>query len=106
MSKRNNVRNFIFSDFYCTKCGLKNFPIIRTIGGERESGHLKKLFCIHCQQEVNMVEIKPKGKYTLNEFWLEYEYGNFDEHQNRIMPWKQFITKLEKGEDKNGLVHE
>ena len=86
-------RNLIFSDFYCTKCGLKNFPIIRQAGKEREPGHLKKIFCIHCQKETNMAEIRPYGQYNLNDFWIEYEYHNFDENGNRIEPWKQFITK-------------
>ena len=95
MSKRSkNVRQLILSDFYCTKCGNKGVPIYRVIGQERAPGHLKKIFCLHCQKETNMVEIKPKGKYNLNDFWMEYEYHNFDENGNRKEPWKQFTSKI------------
>jgi len=95
MAKRTkDIRNVSFSDFYCTSCGLKNLPIPRIAGKEREPGHLKKLFCFHCQKEVNMIEIRGTGKYDLNDFWIEYEYGNFDEDGNRKEPWKQFTSRI------------
>lgn len=87
MAKRaKDIRKIMLSDFYCTKCGNKGIPVFRTAGKERESGHLKKLFCLHCQEEVNMVEIRPVGKYNLDDFWIEYKYGNFDKEGNRINP--------------------
>lgn len=96
-----DIRNIVLSDFYCTKCGNKGIPVFRTVGKEREPGHLKKLFCIHCQEEVNMVEIRPYGKYNLEDFWIEYEYKNFDSNGNRIEPWKQFTTKIKQELNKN-----
>ncbi|MBR3673979.1 MAG: hypothetical protein IKN65_06850 [Clostridia bacterium] len=99
MSKHNkNIRNLSISDFYCTQCGLKGVPILRTAGREREPGHLKKLFCLNCQKECNMVEIKPRGKYTLDDFLLEFEHGNFDENGNRKKVWKQFIREVKNNE--------
>lgn len=92
--KAKNIRNLTLSDFYCTCCGNKGLPVFRTTGKERESGHLKKLFCLNCQKEVNMIEIKPNGKYTLDDFWLEFNYHNFDEKGNRIEPYKQFTSKI------------
>ncbi len=71
------------SDFYCTCCGKKGLPVQRKKGQEREKGHLKKLYCIFCNKEINHVEIKPDGRYTLEDFQMEYEYGNFDEQQER-----------------------
>ena len=95
MSKKTkNIRKISLSDFYCTCCGIKGIPIFRTVGTEREPGHLKKLFCLNCQKETNMAEIAPRGKYTLDDFWIEYEYHNFDENGNRITPWKQFVAKV------------
>ena len=48
MSKKTkNIRNISLSDFYCTKCGTKGIPCFRTVGKEREPGHLKKLFCLN-----------------------------------------------------------
>lgn len=94
-----NNRNFILSDFYCTHCGLKNFPIIRQLGKEREPGHLKKIFCLNCNSEQNMVEIRHKGKYTVNDFWIEYEYNNFNGDGTRKEPWKQFVSKIKQKEN-------
>ena len=80
------------SDFYCTKCGKKGFPVVRKVGKEREPGHLKKMYCLYCDEEVNMVEIKSGGKYTLENFEIEYKGGNFIEGC-RIKPYKQFIAE-------------
>ena len=75
-----------FSDMYCTYCGKKGIPVQRHNGRDREAGHLKKMFCIYCQQERNMVEIRNFGSgYTLFDFEFEYEHNNFDENGNRIM---------------------
>ena len=102
MPKRTkNIRNIILSDFYCTRCGNKGIPVFRTVGQEREPGHLKKLFCLNCQDEVNMVEVRSIGKYNLDDFWIEYEYKNFDENGNRIEPWKQFVAKIRQEMIKN-----
>ena len=92
--KTKNVRNITLSDFYCTKCGMKGIPVFRTIGQEREPGHLKKLFCLNCQEETNMAEVRSNSKYNLDNFWIEYEYGNFDSEGNRRETWKQFIAKI------------
>lgn len=94
MSKKiKNIRKISLSDFYCTQCGNKGIPIFRTAGKEREPGHLKKIFCLHCQKETNMVEVRPINKYNLENFWIEYKYGNFDENGNRKKPWKQFCAE-------------
>lgn len=85
------------SDFYCVKCKNKGISINRRAGRERPSGHLKKLWCLNCQEEINHVEIQEFAtNYTHEDFCMEYEYGNFDEHQNRILPFGEFKTKLNK----------
>lgn len=84
----------ISSDFYCTRCCSKGIPIARKKGQQREPGHLKRLFCLKCGKEVNHVEIKATGEYTLNHFLAEKEYDNFDEEGNRIVPYRQFIGDL------------
>ena len=90
-SRLNNI-----SDFYCTKCGHKGIPIIRKPGKAREPGHLKKIFCLYCQEEENMVEIKSNGKYTLEDFEIEYRNGNFVNGE-RVKTYKQFIADYKKG---------
>ncbi len=66
-----------FSDFYCVECGRKGIPIVRNIGAQRESGHLKNLFCIYCGKECNHAEIRPGSNYTYEDFKLEFESGRF-----------------------------
>lgn len=93
MRKSKDIRLQSLSNFYCTCCGNKGIPIFRVSGQEREPGHLKKLYCLFCQQEVNMVEVKPTGKYNLENFLIEYENGNFDNTGNRKEPWKRFCAE-------------
>lgn len=68
-------KNFNLSDFYCTKCGKKGIPIARKKGQDRELGHLKVLYCVHCQEETNHVEIRKN--YTYYDFYEEFSLGRF-----------------------------
>lgn len=65
------------SRFFCTECGREGVPIMRPKGAQRESGHLKKLYCIYCQKEVNHAEIRENGNYTLEDFQQEFNLGRF-----------------------------
>ena len=65
------------SDFYCTNCGKKGIPVIRFSGKGRESGHLKKLFCVYCQEEHNHAEVRSGAPYTAEDFKEEFELGRF-----------------------------
>ena len=87
------------SEFYCTKCANRGIPIVRTRTHEREGGHLKRLYCLHCKEEVNMVECKPFTKYDYNDFIFEYKHNNFDEYGNRKMSYGELKQKIQK-EDK------
>ena len=72
------------SEFYCTKCGKKGIPIARKLGSQREAGHLKRLYCPFCREEVNHAEIRPFGEYDYEDFQLEFELGRFLEDGSRI----------------------
>lgn len=72
--KRNN---FQISDFYCTECGKQGVSLPRCTGERRKGGHLKKLYCLHCQKETNFVEITAKGFYDYETFLIEFNSGNF-----------------------------
>lgn len=90
--------NITMSDMYCTNCGKKNIPVPRKKGKEREPGHLKKMYCIYCKREVNMVEIKSFGTgYTLEDFELEYELHNFTKDGERKLSWSEFKIYLNNG---------
>lgn len=65
------------SKFFCTNCGNEGIPIYRKQGQERKSGHLKKLYCLHCQKECNHVEIKDAGDYDYENFKEEFSLGRF-----------------------------
>ena len=75
MSKRH--QKILISNMYCTKCGKRGIDIPRLPGKQREPGHLKKLFCLNCGEEVNHVEIKPYGGYRYEDFEEEYRLGRF-----------------------------
>ena len=93
--------NFSVSDMYCTCCGQKSLPIARVVGHYKEPGHLKKLYCFHCNKVCNHVEIKPTyNDYNLQDFKLEIKYHNFDEMGNRKEPYRIFRGNLKQ----KGLV--
>lgn len=64
-----------FHDFYCTKCGNKGLSLPRKIGQLREPGHLKKMYCVHCQDEHNFAELSVR--YKKEDFMYEFKTGNF-----------------------------
>lgn len=74
MAKRGNVQ---ISDFYCTKCGNRSIPLARRDGHYREAGHLKKLWCWHCKEEINHAEVRPFGEYNYDDFVEEFVLGRF-----------------------------
>lgn len=83
-------------EFYCCKCGTKGIPVVRQKGKEREPGHLKKLFCLTCQEQINHAECIAGSKYQYEDFLLEFNEGNFDETFQRILPYGIFKDKLRK----------
>ena len=85
------------SSFYCVYCGNRGIPIMRRRGAEREAGHLKKIFCLTCQQECNHVECKAFSHYDYEDFLLEKEYNNFDENGNRKMKYGELRRLIHDG---------
>ena len=69
--------NMTPSRFFCTQCGREGIPVQRKKGQEREGGHLKKLYCMYCKQEVNHAEVRDIGGYTEEDFRREFEAGRF-----------------------------
>lgn len=84
------------SEFYCCKCGNRGLDIIRIKGKERKAGHLKRLYCFTCKEEINHVECKTFTHYTHEDFLLEFDYHNFNQEGQRILPYGQFRDKLHK----------
>lgn len=70
--------------FFCTRCGNEGLPVYRNAASQRGKGHLKKLWCIHCKDEVNHYEC-----YTaqdIEKFRRKFENGDFenDNTQNNV----------------------
>ena len=88
------------NEFYCTQCGSRGIPVVRKKGAEREAGHLKKLFCLHCGCETNHVECREWDGYTHEDFLYEFFGGNFTEDGQRKEGYGLFkhnLTKENKG---------
>lgn len=84
------------SDFYCTQCGKKGLPVVRSKGQSREPGHLKKMYCPYCKVQNNMAEVRPFGQYKYKDFLTEFTFGNFTPEGLRIDPsWRRFVSTHE-----------
>lgn len=66
----------ITHEFYCVKCGNRGIPIARNEAAQRGKGHLKKLYCIHCKQEVNHYECY--SEQDVAKFKMKFERGDFE----------------------------
>ena len=75
--------NFAEHSFYCIKCGNKGIPLMRKQGFQHGKMHRKKLYCIHCKQEINHVECKTYEE--VEEFRINFENGVYkDEAEESI----------------------
>lgn len=66
-------RGYAEHSFYCINCGNRGIPLSRPQGFKHEKMHRKKLYCIHCKQEVNHVECKTFDE--IQEFKDNFENG-------------------------------
>ena len=73
------------SEFYCTCCGRKGIPIPRKKGSEREAGHLKKLYCIYCKEEVNHIECRTPEE--VEEFKENFENGVYKDEAKESLDY-------------------
>ena len=64
-------------DFYCIKCGNKGIPVMRKRSHNHGKFHRKKLYCLHCKEEVNHVECK--NEFEVYEFLEDFRNGVFED---------------------------
>ena len=88
---RDSRRFILDHEFYCTRCGNKGISVVRDKKRSREKGHLKKLYCLTCKEEVNHVECSMALGYTYETFFDEYVSGNFAEDGTRVLPFKEWM---------------
>ena len=65
--------NFSEHSFYCIKCGNKGVPLMRKQGHKHKRSHRKKLYCIHCKEEVNHIECQTDDE--VYQFKIDFENG-------------------------------
>ena len=63
--------------FYCTKCGNRGLNVWRNQASQRGRGHLKKLYCFHCKEEVNHYECY--SQQDVDKFNRKFKNGDFEE---------------------------
>ena len=74
---------FVIHNFYCINCGNRGIELYRNRGYQYGKGHRKKLYCIHCQAEVNHIECKtPEEEY---EFKKNFENGVYKNEAEESM---------------------
>lgn len=97
-------KDFYISDFYCIKTGLRAISLPRKISKQNEPGHMKKIWCPICNEEHNCCEVRPFGKYTEEDFKIEYEMDNFDESGNRKESYGRCVARYyQEGWDLNDV---
>ena len=70
--------------FFCVNCGREGLPVYRSQARQRGKLHRKKLYCIYCGQQVNMVECY--DDLDVEEFKRDFERGVYtDEAQESII---------------------
>ena len=68
---------------YCTKCGNKGLSVCRTgQSKQKDIGHLKKMWCTYCKEQVNHAEIS--NNYTVEMFQFEFKQNNFIDGVRKI----------------------
>ena len=61
--------------FYCINCGNKGLPLMRRKSLQHKSFHRKKLYCIHCKEEINHIECKTEE--DVKEFLENFKKGEY-----------------------------
>ena len=77
--------------FWCIKCGKQNFPLQRKVNHKHSKHHRKKLWCIHCKQEINCIECR--NDQEVKEFKEKFEAG---EYQKELEENLDFINRDKK----------
>ncbi len=84
---RFNARNSVTHRFFCPRCGEETLPVVRSNSKLRERGHLKMLYCYHCNMTINMVECR--DEFEVREFREAFLSGNLAEivDNSEVIDW-------------------
>ena len=85
MSK--SYKHYETHDFYCLYCGKKSLPLMRKQNHKHEKFHRKVLFCPHCGQVVNHIEIT--NDEERNWFIEHFEAGDFTSEAIRSIEFER-----------------
>lgn len=81
------------SRMFCTQCGKEVPSVWRIAGRGRKAGHLKKLWCFNCRKENNCVECIEFSHYDIQNFFEEFNDGNFNTDGTRKLEYKKFVQQ-------------
>ena len=71
--------------FFCTVCGQEGIPIPRKKSKQKEVKHLKKLYCIYCQEATNHCEITASSRYSTEDFFKDFNKGVFKTNSGKVI---------------------
>lgn len=63
--------------FFCPRCGTENVPLARKLSKTKAKGHLKKLYCYHCNVVINQIECR--NDQEVEEFREKFNNGEYIE---------------------------
>ena len=72
---KRQISNYVSSQMFCTQCGAKGIPIPRQKNHLRETGHLKRLYCVSCKKVCNFAEMSVN--YTPQDFARDFKSKKF-----------------------------
>lgn len=67
--------------FFCINCGKEGIPVYRSLAKQRGKMHKKKLYCIYCGQEMNMVECYTEE--DVQKFKYNFENGVYKDEAKK-----------------------
>lgn len=70
-------KNYECHDFYCMKCGNRNYSLYRPRSRLHERFHRKTLYCPNCKIELNHIECSDDEEAF--DFKIAFEEGAFIE---------------------------
>lgn len=81
------MNNYIFNDFYCMKCGKKNFALPRKHSKIHGKFHRKKMYCYHCKEEINCIECRNQEEVEL--FKEMFDRGDFKDEAEESLAYSR-----------------
>lgn len=67
----------------CLNCGKAAYSLPRKVSHQYKRGHMKKLYCPHCKQEINCVECFDDT--DIFNFKIKFENGEYENERKESL---------------------